>query len=80
MDLICTRCGERWAMDYVLHEEPQAFQRVCGRIDRCPCCPKKRPRLSPKEGRRLEEIREIADMLGNDIDGLAAMLEDLGWV
>ena len=81
MDLPCTNCGEPWDMDYVLHEAPNEFTRTHGRIDRCPTCPATgRPQLSAAKRARLDAIAELADMLGNDIDGLAAELEDFGLV
>ena len=67
MDLVCIRCGEPWDTDYVLHEDPKAFKRRGGRIDRCPCCPKEKPKHSRAE---------LADLLGDDLDGLAVTLED----
>ncbi len=78
MDLICIRCGEPWDMDYVLHEDPGGFKRQGGRIDHCPCCPKERPKLSPEQRRWLETVGILADLLGDDIDGLAVALDDLG--
>lgn len=79
MDLVCVGCGERWDMDYVLHEAPHEFTRTHGRIDRCPACPATgRPALSQEARERLDAIAEIADMCGADIDGFAAELEDLG--
>ena len=78
MDLVCTRCSEPWDMDYVLHDEPEGFQRRGGRIDRCPLCPETTPKHSPRQQERLDAIREVADLLGDDIDGLAASLEDFG--
>lgn len=77
MDLVCIRCGEPWDMDYVLHDDPGAFKRRGGRIERCPCCPKETPRHSAKEQGRLETVAALADLLGDDVDGLAATLEDL---
>jgi hypothetical protein len=76
MDLICTRCGEPWHVDHVLHDDPEAFERRGGRIDHCPSCPKDKPNHSPKQQERLDAIRELGDMLGDDIDGLAGLLED----
>jgi hypothetical protein len=78
MDLVCTRCGEPWDVDYVLHEEPLGFRRRGGRIDRCPVCPEETPEHSPEERHRLIAIRELANLLGDDIDGLATSLEDFG--
>ena len=81
MDLPCTNCGEPWDMDYVLHEAPHEFTRTHGRIDRCPACPATgRPPLSAAEQERLYFAAELADMLGPDIDGLAAELEDNGLI
>ena len=81
MDLPCINCGEPWDMDYVLHEAPHEFTRTHGRIDRCPACPTTGdPQLSAAQRARLEAVATLADILGDDIDGLAAELEDLGFV
>jgi hypothetical protein len=81
MDLPCINCGEPWDMDFVLHEAPHEFTRPHGRIDRCPACPATgRPPLSAAEQQRLAVVAELADILGPDIDGLAAELEDFGFV
>ncbi|MBP7937214.1 MAG: hypothetical protein GX616_25390 [Planctomycetes bacterium] len=77
MDLVCIRCGEPWDMDYVLHEDPGGFKRRGGRIEHCPCCPKEPPKHSTREQGRLETVAALADLLGDDVDGLAATLEDL---
>ena len=76
MDLVCTRCGEPWSLDYVLHDEPEAFERNGGRIDRCPACPKEPPRHSRKQLERLAAVKQLANLLGADVDGLAATLEE----
>jgi len=78
MDVYCTRCGEPWDIDYVLHEEPEGFGRCNGVITSCPCCQGKKVDLSPAEKEQLAAIREISKMFGDDLDGLAAELEDLG--
>ena len=77
MDLVCIRCGEPWDMDYVLHDDPAAFERKGGKIEHCPACPDEPPRQSRHERARLAAIAELADVLGDDVDGLAATLEDL---
>lgn len=76
MDLVCTRCGEPWDIDHVLHDEPEAFDRLNGVIRRCPACPECEPHLWPEERARLETIRALGEVLGDDIDALAATLED----
>ena len=77
MDLICTRCGEPWDLDYVLHEEPRAFNRQHSCIHRCPCCPAEPLELPPEERERLRLIAVVARICGEDIDAAAAMFEDL---
>lgn len=78
MDLVCTRCGEPWALDHVLHDDPAAFERTNGVIRSCPACPRREPRHTPKKAERLAAVAALGEMLGEDIDGLAATLEDFG--
>ena len=81
MDLLCINCGEPWDMDYVLHEAPHEFTRHHSRIDRCLACPATgRPDLPPTERERVDIAAALADLSGDDIDGFAAELEDLGLV
>ena len=78
MDLICTCCGEPWDVDYVLHEEPRGFDRRGGRILACPCCHGTTPEgISQAERDRLTAVAAVAELLGDDVDGLAATLDDL---
>ena len=77
MDVICTCCGEPWHIDFVLHDEPQGFDRRGPLIRACPVCEGERPHDQSREQREnLDAIAEIALMLGDDIDGFAACLED----
>ena len=77
MDVICTCCGEPWDVYHVLHEEPDTFDRDGCLITACLCCHGVRPADMPEEYQeRLEAIKQLAIMLGEDIDGFAAMLED----
>jgi hypothetical protein len=78
MDLICTCCGEPWDIDHVLHEEPEGFDRQGGRIRACPCCHGVPPEgHSEGERERLAAVAAVAELLGDDVDGVAATLEDL---
>ena len=78
MDLVCCSCGEPWDLDYVLHDESEAFTREGAAIVSCPCCPETRPELTAGEEQRLAAARELGALLGDDVDGYAAELEDLG--
>ena len=80
MDLLCVRCGEPWDIDYVLHEEPEGFKRKGGVITHCPCCPKEKPKHSKEMEAKLEAVKAIGDILGDDIDAMAADLEDFGLI
>ena len=78
MDLICTCCGEPWAVDHVLHQEPDGFDRQGGLIRSCPCCHGTPPKGMTEERRsRLQAVAAAAQLLGDDVDGVAALLDDL---
>lgn len=78
MDLVCCGCGEPWALDYVLHDEPEGFTRDGAAIVACPCCGSRDRQMSAEEKERLDAARELGTLLGGDVDGYAAELEDLG--
>lgn len=80
MDLVCTTCGEPWDLDYVLHDEPEGFTRQGAAIVSCPCCPERKhgKDLDAEARERLSAARELGELLGDDVDGYAAELEDLG--
>ena len=80
MDLYCSRCGEPWDMDYVLHDDPKEFDYHHGRISSCPTCqrtPDSELKLSPTQKNRADIAGVLADVLGDDVDGIAAEMEDL---
>lgn len=75
MDLYCANCAEPWDMDYVLHEaEKGEFKRKGSLISKCPAC--------DENGPAKEEVQDmigaIALVMGDDIDGAAAEMED--WI
>ena len=80
MDLICLTCSEPFDMDYVLHEAPEDFHRKGAVITACPHCKGEKQPLSPSVQERLDEIKVLAQLMGNDIDGFATTLEDFGLV
>ena len=78
MDIYCTTCGEPWDVDFVLHEaDPEDFVRSDGAIYRCLCCQENRRTLTEETRERLAAIRAIAPLFDDDLDGLAAFLDDV---
>ena len=74
MDVICLCCGEPWDVYYVLHDEPDGFDRNGCVIDSCPCCHGGRPDDLPQHQRQwLESVRAMAELLGDDIDAILAL-------
>jgi hypothetical protein len=77
MDLYCKRCGEPYEIDYVnwdmTPDEKKNFKTGAG----CPSCFGK-----PVEKRpfRAEMSDALESILGDDIDGLAAEMEDAEWM
>lgn len=73
MDLYCSRCGEPYEFDYVMHdmtpqEKGDFLNGVC-----CPSCKGKEVTDRPFRAMLAGAMGEI---LGDDIDGLAAEMED----
>ncbi len=75
MDLICGGCGEPWGIDHVV-SEPGDFERDGAHMKRCPACPKVTPLADGIRRRRAEAATAIGELLGDDLDGAAAMMED----
>ena len=95
MDLYCSRCGEPYEVDYVMHDMkilervdfntgkgcPSCKERkICDRKNKCSDCEQngsdgchskmfKRPF-------RAEAAAMLHDLLGDDVDGIAAEMED----
>ncbi len=79
MDLLCTRCGEPWdaCLDDLTSEEKGVFKAGKG----CPCCintPDSKIVNRAPESSYIQS--ELAAILGDDIDGLAATMEDFGLI
>jgi hypothetical protein len=64
-------------MDHVLHDEPQDFTRSGAAIIACPACKENGP-APPQLREKLLAAREVGELLGDDVDGYAVALEDLG--
>ncbi len=73
MDLYCRRWGEPWDMDYVNWEmKPQ--EKTDFRSGKC--CPACRGKTISEKPFRATLAGVLGDLLGDDIDGLAAEMED----
>ncbi len=75
-DLYCTVCGEPWDLDYVLHGDDEDLKYAHGRISSCPCCPRSKNGKPPRkigaaEKKRAEMAAMLAEVLGDDVDGIA---------
>jgi len=75
MDVICTTCGEPWDV-FTAYEELTLNK--SGVPVACPSCNGVEPKgMSPRQRQYLDDVAKAAELLGGDLDGLAAMLEDL---
>ena len=76
MDIYCPRCGEPFdvfsLVDDMTPEEARDFKAGRG----CPCCKGQEVTERPL---RAEATGVLLDVLGDDIDGVAAELEDAGF-
>ncbi len=76
MDLYCRRCGEPYELDYVQHDM-NVIERTDFKAGRgCPCCKGKEVKERPAVA---ECAGVLMDILGDDLDGVAAELEDNGF-
>ena len=77
MDLFCTNCLEPWDLLHVV-DNPDKFDRMgtTGNITSCPSCHGKPKDLSAQERFKAAVIADMAELLGDDIDGLAVDIED----
>lgn len=82
MDTYCTRCGEPWDIDSVrdAHHEPgEWLLRGKWCVLKCPCCIRKPDNeIKPLPNANLAAI--ASDVLGDDIDAIAATLDDFNYL
>ena len=85
MDVHCCNCGEPWDQYHLRHDLPPPEERAAEGwyfgssnlvVVHCPCCPQNGSLPDAKV--RTAIIRDLADLLGDDEDGLASTLEDFG--
>ncbi len=74
MDLYCQRCGESWDAYGVRHGDLTGEERV--RFLKGEGCPSCFGKPVDKKPFRAELATVLGDMLGDDLDGIAAEMED----
>ena len=91
MDLYCTSCGEPWDNDTfhdVAEETDSTYEKVmrefrvkgCAVIPGQSCVPTPATNTDRTFGLRPQDASAaLFDMLGDDTDGIAAMMEDMGF-
>ena len=79
MDVYCPRCGEPYDIDHVQHdmtrEERRDFWAGRGCSESC----KKTDIAEKDRPMRAVATAVLRDVLGSDVDGIAAELEDFGF-
>ena len=73
MDVYCKRCGEPWELDYVQQDMPATERDRFWAGEDCPSCYGKPVERQPFRAMATAALHEV---LGDDVDGLAAELED----
>ena len=84
MDLLCQRCGEPWDYLYIRHDEgPETWNRF-RQGKGCPYCedqPEENFKGRAEDTAFARQAQAaLGDVLGDDYDGLAAMMEDFGLI
>ena len=82
MDVYCPVCGEPWEIDTfhdVAEEQARKFRDVVDEFARVGCVATgwvSPDRCTARENARADMARALFDVMGDDIDGVASMLED----
>ncbi len=77
MDVYCRHCGEPSDVYHVEHDMELRFRKMFKAGKGCDCCEGKG---SPANNGTTERADIIAELLGDDLDGQAAMLDDMGFM
>ncbi len=77
MDIFCRRCGEPWDIAE-LHdtEDGLTYDEAVERFNTEGCGAVFGGECAPVDGLRTSAAGVLADLLGDDVDGQAAMMED----
>lgn len=78
MDLHCTTCGEPHDIDCLHEAEEYGLTVHNGRIVECSACEWHRKQGFPMK-REAQMAAAMHDMMGDDLDGVASMMGDIGF-
>jgi len=76
MDIYCTNCGEPYELWIEDDEDRELIQSV--REGRCPVCKGEKPEGGTPF--RATLAAEMGALLGDDLDGLASMMDDAEYI
>ena len=77
MDIYCPLCGEPWDMDELHEVEDTDFDTARKRFRREGCAVFASSHNKPADSETAEKSAVLFDLLGDDIDGIASLMEDL---
>jgi len=93
MDIYCTRCGEPWELDFIhdrvdemkqdgetVNGQEPTFKRVKDDFIRRGCVALGGGHCESSPSLRTEAMSALADVLGDDVDGIASMMDDLDFM
>ena len=81
MDILCTRCGEPWDVCSLTDDMTSGEAKYLKAGRGCPCCINKPDsEVTNRAPDASLAQRAIADVLGDDIDGLAATVDDFNLI
>ena len=77
MDIYCTNCGEPWELWNDGEREP-AYKKA--KRGACPACDGDPAKAGRSGSMQAMATAALADILGDDDDGIASMLEDFEYI
>lgn len=83
MDIYCVRCGEPVELDYlhdVAAEQESTYSVVLAAFQSKGCEALGQPQCQRDPSMRSEAMSAMFDILGDDVDGAASMMEDFDFM
>lgn len=76
MDVYCQHCGEPCDVYHLMHDMEPEFREMFKAGTGCDCCEGKGEK---DNSLRSEAMGMMMDLMGDDIDGVASMMDDFEW-